>query len=147
MNAGPEPEVPRVTRRQYRIQEHEVEFIAIRAQGPGGQNVNKVSSAVLLRFDIQQSALLEHVRERLLNLRDRRISATGVVVIKAQSSRSQAHNRLEALMRLQELIDRASAAPKIRHATRPTLGSRRRRRQGKTERSATKQLRAKITAD
>lgn len=130
---------------RYPIPEHEVEFTAIRAQGAGGQNVNKVSSAVHLRFDIHASSLPEPIRERLLSLRDHRITATGVIVIKAQSSRSQTHNRLEALARLQELVDRASAAAAIRRPTQPTQGSRRRRQQAKTERSAIKQLRAKVT--
>lgn len=128
----------------YRVRESEVEFAAIRSQGAGGQNVNKVSSAVHLRFDIRASSLPEPVRERLLALRDRRIAGTGVVVIKAQSSRSQPQNRLEALARLQELIDRVSDTPAIRRATRPTQGARRRRLQAKAERSAIKQLRAKV---
>lgn len=129
---------------RYRVHESEVEFSAIRSQGAGGQNVNKVSSAVHLRFDIRASSLPEPIRERLLDLRDRRIGATGIVVIKAQSSRSQAQNRLEALARLQDLIDRVSNTPAVRRPTRPTQGARRRCLEAKAERGAIKRLRAKV---
>ncbi len=126
------------------VREEEVEFTAIRAQGPGGQNVNKVSSAVHLRFDIRASSLPEEVKQRLLARGDQRITAEGVVVIKAQASRSQEANRADALGRLQALVDGAAQAPKARRPTRPTLGSQRRRLQAKGERSAVKAGRGKV---
>jgi ribosome-associated protein len=124
-----------------RIDPREVEFSAIRAQGAGGQNVNKVSSAAHLRFDVHASSLPEAVKARLLVLDDQRITAEGVVVIKAQEYRSLPQNQAEALARLQALVERAAFVPKTRRATRPTLGSQRRRLDEKTSRGKIKAAR------
>jgi ribosome-associated protein len=121
--------------------EHEVEFIAIRAQGAGGQNVNKVSNAIHLRFDIARSSLPEALKARLLARRDQRITAEGVVVIKAQQHRSLEKNREEALSRLRELVAAASHVPKPRRATKPTRSSQRKRVDSKVKRGRIKALR------
>lgn len=129
----------------FELREEEIVFEAIRAQGAGGQNVNKVSNAVHLRFDIRGSSLPEELKARLLARRDQRISGEGVIVIKAQQHRSLEKNRAEALQRLQALVAAAATLPRVRRATRPTLASKRRRIESKLRRGQVKALRGRVT--
>lgn len=133
----PEPLIP--------LNEAEMDFSAIRAQGAGGQNVNKVSNAVHLRFDIPTSSLPEVIKERLMALSDQRITADGTVVIKAQSSRSLEQNKAEAVARLQALVDSVATPPKPRKPTKPTYGSKQRRLEGKAVKSGVKRLRGRVS--
>lgn len=133
----PEPLIP--------LNVDEIDFSAIRAQGSGGQNVNKVSTAIHLRYAIPTSSLPDTIKERLLALSDQRITADGVVVIKAQTTRSQEQNKADAIERLQALVDSVAVLPKRRKATKPTKGSQRRRLEGKAVRGDVKKLRGRVS--
>ena len=133
--------------RRVLVDRAEVDISAIRAQGAGGQNVNKVSSAAHLRYDVMASSLPDDVKQRLLAQADQRISGDGVIVIKAQDHRSLPRNQSDALLRLQDMVDEATLQPKVRRATKPTYGSKQRRLEGKAVRAEVKAGRGRVRGD
>jgi ribosome-associated protein len=133
--------MPRIA---YTLTEDEIDLQAIRAQGAGGQNVNKVSNAVHLRFDVRSSSLPDELKERLLARRDQRITDDGIIVIKAQSYRSLEKNRADALTRLRTVIDAAASIPLTRRPTRPTKSAKRKRVDSKVQRGQVKAMRRRV---
>lgn len=133
--------MPRIA---YTLSPDEVEIAYVRSQGAGGQNVNKVASAAHLRFDIEHSSLPAELKERLRALPDQRITAEGVIVIKAQEYRTQEQNRADAFQRLDELLRQTAFTPRTRKATKPTYGSQKRRLEGKSKKSEVKKMRGKV---